>query len=189
MRACITMFIAAFLGACSSGPQADEPPTPDEARRAVQDEPEDESRRLALPDGCEGLEDQILVVQPTRAALHARFGAPDSVIGEAQPNRHVEGVTDSIFTVYYPGLVVNLHMPGGGTDLTVHVDVEHNRYLAFPRIGIGAAADSVMAALGPPTQREPATLIYDCGEAVEQPVRFALSDNRVRRILVDYYVD
>jgi hypothetical protein len=188
MRAVITGLLAVASVACSSSAPNGETREPEDPRPAVVAEPDDE-QRLDLPAGCEGLDEQILAVQPTRAMLQARFGAPDSMIATAQPNRHVEGVTDSLFTIFYNGLTVDVHMPGGGSDMPVHVDVEHNRYVAFPRIGIGAAADSVIAALGPPTRREDAALVYDCGEAVEQPVRFALSGGRVSRITIAYYVD
>ena len=142
----------------------------------------------ALPEGCQGLERSLLQTAPTRAELRARFGEPDSIAAVTVPNRHVEGVTDTLFTVHYPALIVSIHTPGGGDDLPSSVQVDDNRYVAFPRIGIGAAADSVIAALGEPTRRDPDGLVYDCGE-VEQPVRFELADGRVRRIAIAYYVD
>lgn len=143
----------------------------------------------ALPAGCAGLERSLLSFEPDRAGVHAAFGAPDTVIAVTEPNRHAEGVTDTLFTLRYPGLVLDIHKPGGGNDLASGVVVEDNRYLAFPRIGIGASADSVTVLLGTPTARDGVSLIYDCGEEVNQPVRFEVSEGRVRRIVISYYVD
>src|SRR5688500_3185249 len=99
MRVGGVALVAAVLIACSSD-------RPDEEGRSAPPAPGAQGTAPAAvqPLGCEGLEERILPVRPTREALRARFGAPDSVIGVAQPNRHVAGVTDSIFTVHYPGL-------------------------------------------------------------------------------------
>ncbi|HEX6308649.1 MAG TPA: hypothetical protein VFZ69_10705 [Longimicrobiales bacterium] len=151
--------------------------------------PFDSARSLALPDGCDELADHILAVQPTREALLAAFGPPDSSASRTQPNRHTPGVTDTLFDVFYPGLQVGIHTPGGGADLPVRVVVGDNRYLAYPRIGIGAPADSVVAVLGEPAPGEEGVLTYNCTMVVDQPVRFLLAGDRVARITIEYYVD
>lgn len=146
-------------------------------------------RLTALPDGCDELADHILAVHPTRAALRQAFGDPDSTASRAVPNRHNPSVTDTLFDVFYRGLRVNIHTPGGGADLPVLVVVEDNQYLAYPRIGIGAHVDSVRAVLGAPGEDTGEMLVYNCEMAVDQPVRFDIADNHVRRITIEYYVD
>ncbi len=143
----------------------------------------------SLPVSCDDLATTMLDPVPTRDHLRSRFGPADSIGLTTQPNRHMEGVTDSIFTVHYPGLTVRLHKPGGAEALVSHATVEDNRYLAFPSIGIGAREDSVVAALGPPTDRTTDGLTYSCGIGAEQPVHFELDRRRVVRITIDYYVD
>jgi hypothetical protein len=142
-----------------------------------------------LPDGCEGLEYSILRTAPNRAALARTFGEPDSLHADTEPNRHVPDATDSLFTVFYPGITVDIRKPAGG-DMATHVDLRDNRYIAFPAIGVGASATRVAEALGEPTRRTNYSLVYDCGMHVEQPVTFHL-DGRgvVDRIAIDYYVD
>lgn len=143
----------------------------------------------ALPATCDNLATVMLDPVPTRDRLRSRFGPADSIGLTTQPNRHVDGVTDSIFTVHYPGLTVRLHKPGGAEALVSHAAVEDNRYLAFPRIGIGAREDRVIAALGSPTDRTTDRLTYSCGMGAEQPVHFELGQGRVARVTIDYYVD
>ena len=143
----------------------------------------------AVPQSCEDLHTAILKVRPTRQAFAAAFGAPDSIAPGAEPNRHDPAVTDSIFTVYYPGLVLDIRTPAGSRDMATHVRVEDNRYLAYPGIGIGAAATKVEEVLGEPHERRPGRLTYQCDQAVEQPVTFSLPDGRVRAIEIAYYVD
>lgn len=143
----------------------------------------------SLPVSCDDLATTMLDPVPTRDHLQSRFGPADSIGLTTQPNRHLEGVTDSIFTVHYPGLTVRLHKPGGAEALVSHATVEDNRYLAFPRIGIGAREDSVVAALGAPTDRTTDRLTYSCGIGAEQPVHFVIGQGRVARVTIDYYVD
>jgi hypothetical protein len=176
----------AMLSGCTTGQEhqpAEDGDTADARAEA--------SRGEALPAGCEGLAETILRFEHTRANLVRHMGPADTVEATAHPNRHVPGVTDSLFTIHYPGLVAGVHKPGGGEDLVSHVAVTDNRYLAFPRIGIGAQQDSVMAALGLPTegQTDGSALTYNCGMGPDQPVTFHLQDNRVSRITVEYYVD
>jgi hypothetical protein len=179
----VALVAALALAGCSNEPSRDAPPetSAPEAPAAAQAGP--------LPAGCEGIESTILQAAATREGLRTRFGEPDSTTLQAVPNRHVEGATDTLFAIYYPGLTSNVHWPEGGADIPDLVTVTDNRYLAFPRIGVGAAADSVIAALGEPTAREADALVYACAMDVEQPVRFELADGRVRRIVIDYYVD
>jgi hypothetical protein len=138
---------------------------------------------------CAGLHDRILRVPPTRAALLAQFGIPDSVTGSIEPNRHVPDAVDSLFVVFYPGLVINIRAPQGGRDMAVGVTIQDNRYLAYPDIGMETSAARVTATLGAPTRRRDDVLIYDCDAVVEQPVAFRIVDGRVARIDISYYVD
>ena len=138
---------------------------------------------------CDDLANELLRTPITRAALSAEYGAPDSLLATTEPNRHVEGATDSLFTVFYPGLTALLRTPTDARDMVTHVTVSDNRYVAYPRIGIDADAASVTDALGAPHTRDAGSLVYACGEAVEQPVTFHLANGVVRSIDISYYVD
>jgi hypothetical protein len=169
--------MALVLSACAQTNSGDTPAT------------ESAPVNTALPAGCAGLERTVLTFEPDRDGLRTAVGAADSVVAQPVPNRHSPGVMDTLFTLRYPGLIVEIHTVGGGGDLASGVDVQDNRYIAFPRIGIGAYADSVVAFLGAPTEKRGPSLVYDCGEEVNQPVTFEVVDGRVRRILISYYVD
>jgi hypothetical protein len=138
---------------------------------------------------CVGLEISILATEPSRSALRARFGAPDSVISAVEPNRHVEGAVDSLFVVHYPGLLVSIRTPTGAADLADHVEITDARYIRHAQLAIGASEAQIAAVLGPPTRRTPEAMIYECGAGAEQPVTFRLQAGVVRSIMIDYYVD
>lgn len=138
---------------------------------------------------CEDLARTILAVEPVRSSLERKFGAPDSVVASTEPNRHVRGRVDSLFVVHYSGLTASLRKPGGGEDMVDHVTVTESRFLAYPAIGVGVPEDRVIAALGEPTRRTRQSLVYDCGEHIEEPVTFHLADGVVRRIEIAYYLD
>lgn len=143
----------------------------------------------AVPSGCADLHYNILKAVPTRQAFSAEFGQPDSVVSTVEPNRHVPGAIDSLFTVHYPRFVMDIRTPSGGRDMATEVHLEDNRYLAYPGIGIGASAARVREVLGDPHDEGPAFLTYQCSEHVEQPVTFRVADGRVAAIEIAYYVD
>lgn len=138
---------------------------------------------------CAGLHVRILRIAPTRAAFLAEFGTPDSVTRSTEPNRHVPDAVDSLFIVFYPGLVMNIRAPQHGRDMATGVTIQDNRYLAYPEIGVTTSAARVTAILGEPTRRRDDLLIYDCDTVVEQPVAFRIEDGRVASIDISYYVD
>src|SRR5690606_26552611 len=141
------------------------------------------------PIACAGLETSILVVPATRDALRDRFGPADSTRTTTEPNRHMPEATDSLFVVYYPGLVAGLRKPSGGDDMADLVEITDGRYVRHEALRIGASAARVLAALGEPGQRDPSSLVYDCGEGADQPVTFMLRNGAVAAITIDYYVD
>ena len=142
---------------------------------------------------CDTLAAALLRSGATRSALAQAYGEPDSIEVTTEPNRHMPGATDSLFVVHYAGLAVTLRTPPAARDLVSAVTVTDNRYLAYPSIGIGARESAVVGALGEPDERTTAdgttSLIYACGEEVEQPVTFHLRDGVVVRIEASYYVD
>lgn len=138
---------------------------------------------------CEGLETSIIAAPLTRAGLRERFGAPDSVAGTVEPNRHVQGAIDSLFTVYYPGLQASFRTPTDARDLISRATISSNHYVRYIQIGIGTSAAQVRAALGSPGQQNSTELIYDCNEEANQPVTFRLRDGVVEAISIEYYVD
>lgn len=118
------------------------------------------------------------------------LGAPDSVRSEVVANRHVPGVSDTLFTVYYSDLVATLHKPGGGHDISSGAVISHNRYLSAPIIGMSAA--EVERSYGAPDRRSDSSSTYNCigsCATVEDPVEFVFASGRVRRVRLSYYVD
>jgi hypothetical protein len=138
---------------------------------------------------CETLRESVLRSGTDRDALSNAWGTPESVRVSTEPNRHIEGATDSLLVVRYPGLSVSLRKPPSGRELTSHADVSDNRYLRYPAIGVGADTASVIGALGEPTRRPADGFVYECGMAAAQPITFVIEDGVVRRIDIAYYVD
>jgi hypothetical protein len=181
--------LASVAAACGTGPPGAESQRSDAPPGGAAPAIDATDTVAAVPLTCEDLHETILRVPPTRRALAAAFGAPDSVHASAEPNRHVPGATDSLFTVYYPGMVLDIRTPQDARDMATYVRLEDDRYLAFPGIGIGTSRERLEDVLGTATQSDAETLIWDCGTAVEQPVTFHLADGRVAAITIAYYVD
>jgi hypothetical protein len=184
-RAALIALLA--LAACE-GPTSDGPGRAGELveRDTLQQEGSGAAELSAT--SCEGLENGLLATPPLRAALAAAFGPPDSATVVTRPNLHDPGVTDTVFAVHHPGLRLSGVQPTGGREVPGHLVVVDNRYLAAPRLGIGAEESAIVEAYGAPGARHPGALVYACGE-VEQPVTFWLENGRVSRITVEFHVD
>lgn len=184
MRARRLAWMVLFAAACApdGAPPEDAP-----GRVEVAEDRQEPAAVEAI--ACEDLARTILAVEPARASLRRQFGAPGSVTATTEPNRHVPDRVDSLFVVRYPGLTASLRKPGGGEDMVDAVVVTESRFLAHPAIGMGTREERVLATLGEPTRRTAESLVYDCGEHVEEPVTFHLRDGLVLRIEIDYYLD
>lgn len=136
---------------------------------------------------CEGLESAVLAAPITRADLRGALGAPDSVAASTEPNRHIPGAVDSLFTLAWPGLDLQLRVPPNGKELPVRLEATTNRALAHPWVGV--APERVEAILGPATRRTQESLVYDCGLGASQPVTFRLAGGAVTGVVVSFYVD
>ena len=143
----------------------------------------------ALPAREEFVTNALRLPGQSRADFARALGDPDSVAAEVVPNRHVPGVTDTLFTLYYPDLTAHLHRPGPGGELTSSVEVRSDRHLRYPAIGV--TASTVESAFGPPDLRTDSSLTYRCTTCVagDDPVELLVRNGRVQRLRFNYYVD
>lgn len=171
-----------LAGACTVEPPSDRGPTAAPLPPLTSATAEERLREYA--EGAVVLED------PTPSGLRSEFGAPDSTHARPTPNRHIPGQTDSIVTVYYPGLTVEAYRTADARELVQRVDVLANRWLRRAP-GIGAGREEVGGALGAPTEQSDSTLAYLCMQCgpVEEPITFFFADDRVRRVRFAFYVD
>lgn len=185
--AALTLGLAAILVSSSCGTPG--PPRSDDVDDAPSADAAAADTTLPADLSCDSLARRLFPVEPTRAGLTGRFGAPDTVLVEPVPNRHVPDQTDTIATVRYDGLEVEIYVVTGGRELPDHAIVTDARFLALPALGPGAPAARLERALGPPTTRAGDTLTWSCGSEVDEPVSFRISEGVVDRIWVDWYVD
>jgi len=133
---------------------------------------------LALPEG--------------RAAVIALLGRPDSMSSHPEQNRHVPGVTDSIVQLFYPGLRLKYYVVSeGDREMLQTAFVTDNRFLRYPRLGVGSTLSDILTVLGKPGDRAPQKITYGCGRCLggDSPVDFHLSGNRVTAVEYSFYVD
>lgn len=128
----------------------------------------------------------------SRIGLVSALGRPDSIDANPIPNRHVQGVIDTIVTFHYPDLVATFHRPGGGGEILAGLVVTGNRHLQFP--SIGQMIGDVEAHFGSPDERTDTSFAYlDLGRtevgAGGDGVEFFHAGGRVHRVRFYYYVD
>jgi hypothetical protein len=130
----------------------------------------------------------------SRTELEARLGVPDSVHAHTVANRHDPTVTDSVLTLYYGGLIAEIHRAGyDGKEILAGAVISDGRFLQpGAPVRLGQDTDAVLTALGEPDEREAATLLYVCDECLvagQETVRFIMERDTVRRVELRYWVD
>ena len=142
-----------------------------------------------LPSRDDFLRQGLIPVGDTRAEIVTRLGEPDSLRAEVVRNRHVPGVEDTLFTLFYPQLTARLHRPGGGGDILAGIEVWDDRHLRYPLIG--ATRERVEEAFGAPEHAVGDRLTFACRTCVgaDEPFEVLLEEGRVRSVRFPYYVD
>jgi hypothetical protein len=103
-------------------------------------------------------------------------------------------VTDSLFTLYWDGLVAEVHRAGyDGKEILSGLTILDPRFLR-PESPVrpGTAVADVIAALGEPDEMGPDRLLYVCEECLAagyELAHFVVARDTVRRIELRYWVD
>lgn len=154
-------------------------------------EPEDLPPGETAAERCVAYVERGLAVDSlTRAALRTGLGPASEESVTTEPNRHIPDAIDSLFTLQWPGLTVNVRTPPAGNDLVERVTVTDDRWLRWTDPGIGDTEARLREILGTPQERQGNVLRYACGMGpVDQPVGFVIADGAIVRIVFDFYVD
>lgn len=130
----------------------------------------------------------------TRAELSRALGGPDSVRGRVVPNRHDGAISDSLLTVYYPGLSVEFFRAGfDGRELLSALVIVDDRYLRPESpLRLGMEEDEVRLVLGEPGGSAGGTLSYrctTCNAAGYDVLELRLADGQLRQLALRYWID
>ncbi|MDX1647711.1 MAG: hypothetical protein R3304_11255 [Longimicrobiales bacterium] len=189
----VATLLLAALAACGPAGEPGEEGTPDPGPGAV---PEAPAETAEAPDPGEAphtwLQRGFVASGTTAEELRQRFGPPDARRASPTPNRHVPDQTDTLVTLEYEGLTVELYSVTGGEDLLQSIVVSSPGILAYDQpVDVGSEWATVTSVLGPPSGRRDGTPFYACEgcPAADAPVYFEVEDGVVRRIRFSYYVD
>jgi hypothetical protein len=130
----------------------------------------------------------------TREEMRAQLGEPDSVTERTVENRHDPSVTDTVATLYWPGLAAEVHVAGyDGKEILSSLVLADSQFLqASSPLRLGDTADAVRAELGDPDSTGDGYLEYicdDCLAAGQEATRFVLVRDAVSRIEIRYWVE
>ena len=157
-------------------------------------EPPPPSRSLSYSLCGDLAENGLSIPNTRRNALAAQLGRPDSATAHPTANPYNTAQTDSVVTVFYPGLRLHYIVLGaarGETDMLLRADVSDNRYLKYPALGVGASVGDIVSALGQPEERTNDTISYSCALHVMEgsTVYFHFEGDRVKFVEYTFYVD
>lgn len=145
-------------------------------------------RPLALPD-------LLHLAASDAEALLRRLQEPTRAETEPVENRHVPGQIDTLRTLVYDGLRIQLYevADGSGRRLVQEVTVTGEGYATAEGLGVGSTRAEVREALGEPLYAEADALGYEVQESPDDPTPALLhvefQEERVAALRWSLYVD
>lgn len=181
----IVLLLAA--SACSdraapaSGPAPDSPPAVDaEADRTL---------RPGVPL------DVLLAARGDDASVLGQLRPPRTVRAAPEPNRHVEGQTDSVRTYAFDGMTIEAYEVSGGPTFIQRITVTGGDYGTASGLAVDALRADVEAVLGRPVQEGGPGTVYETDDPAAPTVVTVVYEpdeqgrSRVARITWEPYVD
>lgn len=122
-----------------------------------------------------------------------RLPPPQRVEATPVENRHIEGQTDTVRTLHYDGLALEVYAVADGKEILQEVRVTGGGYETAQGLGVGSTRAAVRAALGEATRSNGGTLTYDIKTSPDDPTPTTLTvrfdGDRVAALTWSYYVD
>lgn len=122
-----------------------------------------------------------------------RLREPQRVEAAPIENRHVEGQTDTLRTLHYDGLTLEVYAVADGKEILQELRVTGEGYETAEGIGVGSTREAVRRALGEPVRSGGDTLTYETATSPDDPTPTTLTvrfdGDRVAALTWTYYVD
>lgn len=122
-----------------------------------------------------------------------RLGEPRSVEAEPVENRHVPGQIDTLRTLTWEGLAVQVYAVADGKELLQEIRVTGPGYETAEGLSVGSSRSAVREALGAPIRTEGDTVTYGLPESPNDPTPVELhvryEGDRAAAMTWSYYVD
>lgn len=130
----------------------------------------------------------------SRESVRRALGAADSTAASVVANRHDASVNDSVFTLHYGGLAVEIYRASyDGKELLTSLRITDNRFLRPESpLRIGMSRDDILLVLGDAEREEDGDLFYtcmSCGIAGYDALELRLEQGSLREILLQYWID
>ena len=173
--ASLILLLAALPG-CSGDPE----PEPAEMERV--------RPGLPLPELVEGLSENAL--DQDRLAVLNRLDRPRRVERAPQPNRHDPAQTDTLRTLHYDGLDIEIYeVSASGKELASRLEVTSSAYATAEGLRVGSTREEVEEALGEPAEVEEGALVYRSDDVTPTTRRFEMDGGRVEAMTWFFYLD
>jgi hypothetical protein len=122
-----------------------------------------------------------------------RLGEPRRVEREPIENRHVPGQIDTLRTLAWDGLAVEVYAVADGKELLQEIRVTGPGYETAEGLGVGSTQSAVREAFGEPDRTDGDTVTYEVAESPDDPTPTQLhiryDGDRVAALSWSYYVD
>lgn len=122
-----------------------------------------------------------------------RLGGPERIETEPIENRHVPGQIDTLRTLVFDGLAVEVYAVADGKELLQEIRVTGPGYATADGLGVGSARSAVRDVLGAPVRTEGDRVTYEMPDSPDDPTPVELhiryDGDRVAAMTWSYYVD
>lgn len=125
-------------------------------------------------------------------AEQALAGLPpaEQVQRKARQNRHDSTQVDTMRTLYYTGLYIQVYdVTASDQSLIQHMEVTSQDFATEEGITVGTSRAEVEQKLGQPDEKEGDMYVYNLGTETPNQLRIPFENNQVSRLSWSFYVD
>ena len=119
-----------------------------------------------------------------------RLNRPRRVTRTPEPNRHNPSQTDTLRTLHYDGLEIEVYeVSASGKELASRLEVTGSTYETADGLHVGSTREAVELALGQPSSTDDGALIYQSDDITPTTLRIDLDGSRVEAMTWFFYLD
>lgn len=143
---------------------------------------------VPLPELLDGLHERAAGQE--QLTVLDRLARPRRVARTPQTNRHDPSQTDTLRTLHYDGLEIEIYeVSASGKELASRLEVTGSGYETAEGLHVGSTREEVVNALGEPDETENGDLIYEHGEPTVTTLRIGMEGSHVAAMEWFFYLD
>ena len=126
----------------------------------------------------------------TKDAAVKFFGKPKKIVETSISNVHDPDLKDKRYTIYYDRLVFKIyHAIQVKKQLVEEVRISNDKYPYLHSVKFKMKKEQIIEIFGNPKKSQPNQISYDCVKDTTENLFFNFDNNKLKEIVIQYYID